>query len=91
MDTQTLMSQAQKAMTRYVCKDMEGDEKKEMTNVVQRFFAERASHLKKSEIFDHMATPMKALEWFNTYLCEKFRNNCCSNPFPEYSDTCRLG
>ena len=91
METQELMGQAQKAMTTYVCRDLDGDDKKAMTHEVQRFFADRVSRLSASEIFDHMATPMKALEWFNTYLCKNVWDNCCSNPLPEYSDARELG
>lgn len=90
MDKQALLDQAQQALTRYACKDMQGQEKEEMAGVVQRFFREQVSSLDIAVIFDQMATPMKALGWFNTYLCEKFRQKCCTNPVPELSDACHL-
>ena len=90
MKTQDLMDQAQKIMTTYVCKDTDGEERLEMKRMVRRFFADHVSRLDKSEIMEHMATPMKALEWFNGYLCQAFRNRCCTGPIPDGADTCQL-
>ncbi len=90
MKTQNLIDQAQQIMAAYVCKDLDGEERVEMNRMVQRFFAEHVNRRDTSEIMDHMATPMKALDWFNSYLCETFRNRCCSGPIPDGTDTCRL-
>ena len=90
MKTQNLMDQAQKIMTTCVCRDTDGEERLEMTRMVQRFFSDHVIHLDKSEIMAHMATPMKALEWFNGYLCQTFWNRCCTGPIPESVDTCQL-
>ena len=90
MKTQDLMDQAQKIMTTYVCRDTDGEERLEMKRMVRRFFADHVSRLDKSEIMEHMATPMKALEWFNGYLCQTFWNRCCAGPIPESADTCQL-
>ena len=90
MKTQNLMDQAQKIMTTCVCRDTDVEERLEMKRMVQRFFTDHVSRLDKSEIMDHMATPMKALDWFNSYLCETFWNRCCSGSVPDGADTCRL-
>ncbi len=60
MKTQDLMDQARKIMTTYVCRDTDGEERLEMKRMVQRFFSDHVSRLDKSEIMEHMATPMKA-------------------------------
>ncbi len=88
MKTNDLMDQAKNTMITYVCRDLDGEEKTEMNQRVQRFFTERVSRLSKSEIMDNMATPMKALAWFNTYICESFWNRCCAGAIPDGSDTC---
>ena len=90
MKTQNLMDQAQKIMVTYVCKDKDGEERMEMNSLVQRFFTDHVGRLNNSEIMDHMATPMKALNWFNSYLCETFWNRCCTGSMPDGADTCRL-
>lgn len=90
MNTTNLLDQAKKIMTTYVCRDLDGDEKKEMDQQVQRFFDEKVTRLSKSEIMDRMATPMKALDWFNTYVCESFWDRCCCGAMPDDSDTCML-
>ena len=90
MNTQDLMDQAQRIMTTYVCRDTDGDERLEMRRLVEYFFSEHASRLDTSEIMERMATPMKALDWFNGYLCQSFWNRCCAGPIPEGADTCRL-
>lgn len=90
MKTQKLIDQAEKIMTTYACRDKDGEERLEMKRMVQRFFADHVSRLDKSEIMEHMATPMKALDWFNSYLCETFWNRCCAGPIPDDANTCRL-
>lgn len=87
MKTHDLMDQAQKILTAYACRDLNGEERQEMTRRVGEFFSDRVSRLSKSEIMENMATPMKALAWFNAYLCEAFWNHCCSGPMP---DTCEM-
>jgi hypothetical protein len=91
MKKEELMGQAQKALTRYASKGMDNPAKHEITEMVQRFFAERVSCLGKSEIMEHMATPMKALRWFNAYLCEKCWRHCCTDTEAENANTCALG
>lgn len=90
MKRRNLMDQAQEIMTTYVCKDLDGEERSEMKRLVQRFFADIVSRLDESAIMDHMATPMKALAWFNAYRCESFWNRCCTGAMPDAADTCRL-
>ncbi len=90
MKRQTLIDRAQHMMTTYVCKDKDGETRLEMKQMVQRFFADHASRLDQSEIMEHMATPMKALDWFNGYLCETFWHRCCAGPIPDEADACRL-
>ena len=91
MNRKNLMDQAQKALITYVCRDTDGEERLEIKRMVQRFFSDQVSRLDNSEIMAHMATPMKALDWFNGYLCETFRNRCCEGLIPDGTDTCRLG
>jgi len=91
MNKTELMDQAQNALTRYACKGLENPAKHEITMMVQQFFSERVNGLDKSEIMDHMATPMKALRWFNTYLCEKCWSNYCTARETDDAETCALG
>lgn len=92
MNTKELMGQAQKIMTRYASNGLDGDAKREMSRMVGRFFSERVSCLHKSDIMERMATPMKALAWFNTYLCDIcWRSHCCSDgQAGQTADTCQL-
>ena len=91
MNKKEMMSQAQKALTRYAIKGLDDPAKQEITQMVRHFFSERVSCLGKSEIMDHMATPMRALRWFNAYLCEKCWSHCCTDPETEDANTCALG
>jgi hypothetical protein len=61
-----------------------------MKRMVRRFFADHVGHLDKSEILERMSTPMKALDWFNAYLCESFWKPCCAGPIPDTDDSCRM-
>lgn len=90
MDRHQLIDQAKKIMTTYACRDLNAEERVNVEEQVQQFFAEQAGRLSKSEIMDHMATPMKALEWFNTCICQSFWNRCCSGMLPDKTDTCSL-
>lgn len=90
MDRNQLIDQAKKIMTTYACRDLDDEERGKIEEQVQQFFAEQAGRLSKSEIMNHMATPMKALEWFNTYICRSFWNRCCSRVIPDNTDTCVL-
>jgi hypothetical protein len=90
MDKSTMLDQAQRIMTRYVCRGLDQEESALMEDEIQRFFEQRVSTLGKSEIMDRMRTPMQALAWFNTYRCLRYWDNCCSNVMPEYADACNL-
>ena len=90
MNTNNLMTQAKKIMTTYACRDLDGQSRVEMKSMVERFFAEHASRLDPSEIMDHMATPMKALSWFNAYVCDQLLQRCCTAADPASADTCQL-
>lgn len=90
MKTNDLMTQAKKIMITYACRDLVGDEREDMIRTVERFFSARVSKLDKSQIMARMATPMKALEWFNSYVCESFWRQCCATGMPAEADTCRL-
>ena len=90
MDKTTMLKQAQRIMTRYVCRGLDQEESAAMAGEVQRFFEEQVSALGKTEIMDHMRTPMQALAWFNTFRCLQFWDNCCSGAMPEYADACTL-
>ncbi len=92
MNSTELLGQAQKIMTRYAGKGLDGDARLQISKMVQRFFSERVRCLDKSEIMARMATPMKALAWFNTYLCDIcWRSHCCSDgQAGRTDDTCRL-
>ena len=81
---------AKKIMATYACRDLDAGERGKIEAQVQKFFADQAGRLSESEIMDHMATPMKALAWFNTYICESFWNRCCSGVIPDNTDTCAL-
>lgn len=88
MKKERLMDQAEQVMATYVCKDLDGEVRVEMDRLVHRFFSDHVRGLDTSEIMDRMVTPMKALEWFNEYLCETFRNLCCASPVSPDADTC---
>ena len=90
MDRHQLIDQARKIMAAYACRDLDAEERGKIEAQVQQFFADQAGRLSESEIMDHMATPMKALAWFNTYICESFWNRCCSSVIPDNTDTCSL-
>jgi hypothetical protein len=90
MNKARLLDQAEKVMNNYVCNGLDEDVRMEMDRLVHRFFSDRVSGLDPSEIMDHMMTPMKALDWFNGYLCETFRDCCCTDPIHEDADTCTL-
>ena len=90
MKTNELMTQAKNILSTYACKGLDGDERQNMDRLIERFFREHVSRLDKSEIMDHMATPMKALSWFHGYACESFRRRCGITDMPEETDTCRL-
>ena len=87
MKRSDLITQAQKIMTRYACRDLEGEERQAMVGMVRRFFSDRVSGPDNAAVMDRMATPMEALAWFNAYLCETFWRRCCSGPMP---DTCEM-
>jgi len=89
MKRQQLMDQAQEIMMRYTCKGLDPNKCEEMTRWVERFFRDHASRLSRSEIMDRLATPMKALHWFNRYLCDTAHRRCCSGAAADDS-TCRL-
>jgi hypothetical protein len=90
MNTEQMMDQAEKVMAGYVCDGLEGDARLEMDRLVHRFFSDRVSGLEPSEIMEHMATPMKAVDWFNNFFCEALRSCCCADPNPEDADACSL-
>ena len=90
MKTNHLSDQAQHIMATYVCRDLDGETRVEMKRVVRQFFADHVSHLDPSEILERMSTPMKAMDWFNTYFCETFWKRCCNGPIPDAADACRL-
>ena len=78
MQTNDLRAQAKQIMTTYACRDLEGEEREHMIHAVERFFNEHVSKRDPSEIMAHMATPMKALEWFHSYVCDRFWRHCCA-------------
>ena len=90
MQTETLINQAKRSMTRYACRNLYGEEREEMQRLVERFFAEQTGNLSESEIMQHMATPMQALAWFNPFLCQTFWNHCCTGTMPQDADTCEM-
>jgi hypothetical protein len=90
MKREQLMEQAQRIMTTYASKGLGGETRLEVKRLVGQFFSDHVSRLDKATIMDHMATPMKALAWFNTYLCDAFRKRCCNDPASGDADTCRL-
>jgi len=90
MNRQDLMTQAKKIMTTYACRDLDGEMRVEMQGLVGNFFDEHVSNLEQSEIMDHMTTPMKALDWFNAYLCEAWMRRCLVGAASDSADTCQL-
>jgi hypothetical protein len=90
MNKAHLLDQAEQVMRNYVCNDQDEDARQAMDRLVHQFFSDRVMDLDPSAIMDRMGTPMKALDWFNGYLCETFRERCCTDPFPEEADTCTL-
>jgi len=90
MKPNDLMTQAKKILSTYACRDLEGDERENTNRMIERFFSEHVSKLDKSEIMEHMATPMKALRWLNSYVCDSFWRQCCSTGMPAGADTCQL-
>ena len=90
MNTNQLMTQSKNILSTYACKGLDGDERENMDRLVERFFSEHVSTLDKAEIMEQMATPMKALSWFHSYVCESFQRRCCITDLPEEADTCRL-
>jgi len=90
MNRQNLMDQAQKIVTLYACRGLEEQKCAEMTRWVERFFRDHVSRLPQSEIMDRLATPMKALHWFNGYLCDTANLRCCSGAAADDDGTCRL-
>jgi len=90
MKTNDLITQAEKIMSGYACRGLDGDQREHMRRKVEHFFNEHVSKLDKSEIMAHMTTPMKALNWFHGYACESFRRRCCATGTPAGDDTCRL-
>lgn len=90
MQKKALIKQAEQIMKRYACRGLSGEERVEMQGMVERFFAERAGHVSQSEIMEHMATPMKALAWFNPFLCQTFWEHCCNSVLPQDESACQL-
>ena len=90
MNKHDLVSQAQTILTRYVCRDLDGQSRVDMKQMVERFVAEHVSRMDKSEIMDRLATPMKALSWFAAYACEHLSRPCCTAADPASADTCQL-
>jgi len=90
MKNTPLIEQAENTMIKYVCRDLDGEERARMSRLVHRFFNERVSNLNTSDVFVQMATPMKALAWFNSYLCDTIWRSCGCATLADGSNTCQL-
>ena len=90
MNRHDLIEQARNALMRCAGAGMRDDAREAMNRRVEQFFADHVSRLDKAEILEHMATPMKGLRWFSTYLCRHFRERCECGPVSGDAETCRM-
>ena len=88
METKQLMDRAELIMKKYACRDLEGEVRLEMGNMVHRFFRDHVRRVAPNVVMERMSTPMKALAWFNTYLCQTFNQRCCTGTAS--ADACTL-
>ena len=78
MKRKQLINRAEQIMQRYALRDLEGENRVEMKTMIHRFFSDRVHRLSRQEVMDRMSTPMRALAWFNGYLCDTWRRRCCT-------------